>query len=62
MVDDERRRPFFGLPVHPLDALTPDQIGDVPYGGIVVMSLHDMDARRARLETRGCPAHRIHTL
>jgi hypothetical protein len=62
VVDDQRRRPFFGLEVQPPDALRPDRLGDVAYDHVIVMSLHDTDARRARLEQMGCAAERIHTL
>jgi DNA-binding Lrp family transcriptional regulator len=62
VADDERRRPFFGLPVHPADHLGPDRLAGIPYGRVLVMSLRDADLKRARLEERGCPADRIYTL
>lgn len=62
VVDDERRRPFFGLAVHPTESLTAEGLAGEPYGGVIVMSLRDADVRRARLEQLGCAADRIHTL
>ena len=62
VADDQRRRPFFGLPVHPTSALGPGALGEIPYGRIVIMSLHNTDAARESLEALGCAAHRIDTL
>jgi DNA-binding Lrp family transcriptional regulator len=62
VADDQRRRPFFGLPVHPTSALGPDGLSDIPYGRIVIMSLHNTDAAREALELRGCATQRIDTL
>jgi DNA-binding MarR family transcriptional regulator len=62
VADDDRRHPFFGMPVHGTSALGPDRLADIPYGRVVVMSLRDTDAARARLEQLGCAPHRIHTL
>jgi DNA-binding MarR family transcriptional regulator len=62
VVDDERRRPFFGLPVHASHQLGPDRLGDIPYGRVVVMSLRDPEAMRTHLERMGCASHRIYTL
>lgn len=62
VADDERRRPFFGLPVHPAEQLGPERLAGIPYGRVLVMSLRDSDVKRAMLEERGCPADRIYTL
>ena len=62
VADDDRQRPFFGLPVCPTTLLGPERLGDIPYGCVVVMSLRNTEATRARLETLGCPPDRIHTL
>jgi DNA-binding MarR family transcriptional regulator len=62
VVDDVPRGPFFGLPVHREDQLAPAHVAGIPYGGVVVMSLRDTEARRARLEQLGCPPDRIYTL
>ncbi|HXG55439.1 MAG TPA: hypothetical protein VNJ03_08695 [Vicinamibacterales bacterium] len=62
VADDERRRPFFGLTVHPAEQLGPEHLAGVPYGRVVVMSLRDTDARRATLQQQGCAADRIYTL
>lgn len=59
---DQPRAPFFGLPVHPTAALGPHRLGDIPYRGVIVMSLHDTDAARERLERLGCAPERIYTL
>lgn len=62
VADDERRRPFFGLPVRSTSQLGPDLLGDIPYDRVVVMSLRNAEATRATLEARGCAPDRIHTL
>ena len=62
VADDERRRPFFGLPVHATADLGPHYLGDIPYGRVVVMSLRQTEATRDALEARGCEPHRIYTL
>ena len=62
VVDGERRRPFFGLPVHGEHDLRPGRLAEVAYEGIVVMSLHDAEHKRARLEALGCAPERIYTL
>lgn len=62
VVDDDRRNPFFGIPVHPASALAPHALADIPYDRVVVMSLRNTEAIRVTLEQLGCPADRIHTL
>lgn len=62
VVDDERVRPFFGLPVHPSTALGPHRLGEHEYGRIVVMSLWNTEATRVKLEQLGCEPERIYTL
>ena len=62
VADDDRRRPFFGLPVHPTSQLGPERLGDIPYGRVVIMSLRNTEATRDALEDRGCDPHRIYTL
>jgi DNA-binding MarR family transcriptional regulator len=62
VADDEIRRPFFGVPVRSTALLCRGHLGDIPYGGVVVMSLRDIESTRARLEQLGCAPDRIHTL
>lgn len=62
VADDERRGPFFGIPVCPTSQLGPDRLGDIPYGRVVVMSLRNTEATRAKLEQLGCSPDRIYTL
>lgn len=62
VVDDQRKRPFFGLPVHPTGVLRPGDLEGVPYGCVIVMSLRDTDSTREQLEHLGFPADRIYCL
>lgn len=62
VIDDQRTRPFFGLPVHGADALGAGSLDGKPFGRIVVMSLRDSEAARARLEALGCDPERIYCL
>jgi DNA-binding MarR family transcriptional regulator len=62
VVDDERRRPFFGIPVAPSDQLRPMELNGVPFGSVVVMSLKDTEATRERLERAGFSSNRIYCL
>jgi len=52
VVDDTRLKPFFGIPVHPVDHLQPSALGDVPYSRIIVMSFSDHASIRRTLEER----------
>ncbi len=56
VVDDVRSKPFFGIPVHPVDRLEPCRLEGVPYGRIVVMSFSDHAAIRDTLEARSIPS------
>ena len=53
VIDDARTTPFFGVPVHPLDRLSPLVIDNVPYGRIIVMSFADHASIRQALDNRG---------
>lgn len=59
VVDEVRTTPFFGVPVHPVDRLSPFLIGDIPYDRIIVMSFADHIKIRQRLDDRGIPAELI---
>lgn len=62
VVDDERERPFFGLPVLRPEALGPDAVGQQPYDCVAVMSFDDPEIIAARLSSLGVPAEAIHWL
>lgn len=62
VVDPHRERPFFGLPVHRVESLADGSLAGVPFGRLVVMSLHDTDLTRQRLEQVGCRPESIYTL
>jgi DNA-binding Lrp family transcriptional regulator len=62
VVDEMRQRPFFGLPVHRPDRLSPGSLNGVGYGRIVIMSFRETEAIRARLEQLGCAPDSIYTL
>lgn len=55
-------RPFFGVPVHPSDAMKDGAIGDTNFDFVVITSFHDRDAARRQLEGLGIPSHRMHWL
>jgi hypothetical protein len=59
VVDDARSKPFFGVPVHPVDRLQPSTLDGVPYGRIIVMSFTDHAAIRRTLDDRGIPSERV---
>ena len=56
VIDDARTTPFFGIPVHPVDHLSPFIFAGVPYGRIIVMSFADHVNIRQRLDERDIPA------
>jgi hypothetical protein len=59
VVDDARAKPFFGVPVHPVDRLQSSTLDGVPYGRIIVMSFTDHAAIRRTLDDRGIPSERV---
>jgi DNA-binding MarR family transcriptional regulator len=62
VVDDERTRPFFGVPVHSTARLTADTVAGQPYDVLVVMSFADPAQIQARLSAAGITGDRIHWL
>jgi hypothetical protein len=59
VVDNERRRPFFDVPVHPVDALYGTELAGQPFGVLIVMSLGDIAQLESVLFARGVRADRI---
>jgi DNA-binding MarR family transcriptional regulator len=59
VVDDVRRTPFLGTPVHPATALTPTHLDGKAFGRVAVMSFRRADDIRRRLEDIGYPDDRI---
>ena len=59
VVDDQRTRPFFGVPVHPESALARTTLAGEPFGVLVVMSFGDGATVHALLESRHVPEERI---
>lgn len=55
IVDDRRRQPFFGLPVHSSSALRPGELNGQPFDRLIVTSLRKADQIRARLDLLGFP-------
>lgn len=55
VVDDNRRGQFFQLPICGPDDLSPECVGGVPYGHLVVTSVRHADEIRSQLEERGVP-------
>ena len=47
VIDAERRKPFFGIPVEPADRLRGSRLGGRPFDRLVVMSLEQKKARAA---------------
>lgn len=58
IVDDQRVRPFFGVPVHPVAALEGMALAGQPFGALIVMSLGDIEATESLLNSRRVPAER----
>jgi hypothetical protein len=56
VVDDARPKPFFGIPVCPLEQLRPSALNGIAYGRIIVMSFADLPSIRKNLEERNIPA------
>jgi hypothetical protein len=59
VIDEVRSKPFFGVPVHPLNRLEPRMLVGVPYERIIVMSFSDTSAIRQKLDERGIPPHLV---
>jgi DNA-binding MarR family transcriptional regulator len=59
VVDNTRTTPFFGIPVHTVDHLSPLGVDGVPYGRIIVMSFADDAAIRQMLDARGIPSELV---
>lgn len=62
VVDDERVKPFFGMPVRRVEELAPDELAGSPYDCVAVMSFAEPDAIRRRLGDLGIPDARTHWL
>jgi DNA-binding MarR family transcriptional regulator len=56
VIDEVRTTPFFGVPVYPVDRLSPFALENVSYGRIIVMSFADHGSIRQALENRGIAA------
>ncbi|HKY22425.1 MAG TPA: hypothetical protein VJM31_14515 [Vicinamibacterales bacterium] len=59
VIDDARPKPFFGVPVHPVDRLSPHALDGVPYGRIIVMSFSDQASICRTLDDRGIPSNLV---
>ena len=59
VVDNARTTPFFGVPVHTVDRLSPLTVDGVPYGRIIVMSFVDHANIRQTLDERGIPSELV---
>ena len=59
VVDDGRTRPFFGVPIHRLDALQGTELAGETFGVLIVMSFGDTAATEAALDARQVPASRV---
>jgi DNA-binding MarR family transcriptional regulator len=59
LVDDRRNRPFFGVPIHPVEALQGTQLAGDPFGLLVVMSLGDTAPIEATLAGQQVPSDRV---
>jgi len=58
VVDHEAGKAFFGVPVHPCEALSEDALDGVPFDTLVVMSFSDEASIRRQLARVGYPASR----
>ena len=58
IVDHEAGKAFFGVPVHPCEALSADALDGVPFDTLVVMSFSDEASIRRQLARVGYPASR----
>lgn len=59
IVDDERRQPFFGIPVHDVASLSERHVDGHDFDKLVVMSFRKADEIRHRLEQLGFPMDRV---
>ena len=59
VVDHGRKRAFFGVPVHPVDALQATRLAGQPFGALLVMSFGDTASTEAILNARGVPPGRV---
>jgi DNA-binding MarR family transcriptional regulator len=59
VVDDERRQPFFGMPVHHLTSICGRRVDGHEFDKIVVMSFRRADEIRSKLEQVGFPMDRV---
>jgi hypothetical protein len=59
VVDDGRTRPFFGIPIHPVDALEETALAGETFGVLIVMSFGDTAATEAVLDARRVPGDRV---
>ena len=62
VVDDDRVKPFFGMPVRKAEELSARDVAGQPYDCVAVMSFAEPDATRERLDRLGIPESRIHWL
>ena len=58
VVDDHRQRPFFDVPVYPLDALAGGELAGQPFGVVIVMSVGDVAPLHTVLAARGVKPER----
>jgi DNA-binding MarR family transcriptional regulator len=59
VIDNDRRGPFFHVPVHPVAALRNTQLAGEPFGVVIVMSLGDTADVQGILAERGVPPDRV---
>jgi hypothetical protein len=55
VIDDLRSKPFFGVPVHPVNRLQPCRVDGVEYERIIVMSFSDQVSIRQTLDGQSIP-------
>jgi DNA-binding MarR family transcriptional regulator len=59
VVDETRTRPFFGMPVHPVRAISGLEVAGQRFEALVVMSFGDSALTEVVITQRGVPADRI---
>jgi DNA-binding MarR family transcriptional regulator len=62
VVDDTRRKPFFGMFVHPPTALSESTLAGEPFDRLIVMSFRKADDIGARLKVLRFPEDRVYWL
>jgi len=62
VVGDPRRRPFFGMPVHPASELRGRKLNGVTFDRLVVMSFDDVECTTAALLAVHVSPSRVHWL